>query len=221
MAAFLFDLDGTLGNTLPLCVAAFREALEPLAARPLSDREIMATFGPSEEGTIAVFAPDRFDEGVTRYLDCYARLHARWPDPFPGIREGLALLKQSGSFVGLVTGKGARSLAITLRRYGFEDVFDAIKPGRPEGKVKERCIEEVLAEHALDRASTLYVGDTPYDMQAARACGIRTVAAAWAPTADLAALRACRPDFCFETVQAFLDALRNGHMALAGDGLVS
>ena len=207
---FLFDLDGTLGNTLPLCVAAFREALEPLAGRPLGDAEIMATFGPSEEGTVMALVPAHYTEGVTRYLACYERLHDRWPEPFPGIRESLAEIRRSGAFVGLVTGKGPMSLAITLRRYGFENLFDAVKPGRPEGAVKEICVREILAERELNSAATVYVGDTAYDMRTARACGLRTVGAAWAPTADLAALRAAHPDFCFETVATFSAAVQSG-----------
>ncbi len=209
---FLFDLDGTIGNTLPLCVAAFREAIEPLARRHLSDAEIMATFGPSEEGTITALIPEHFDEGVSRYLAAYTRLHDRWPDPFPGIRELLNELKTRGCFVGLVTGKGPRSLAVTLRRYGFEEAFDAIKTGRPEGPVKELCIRELLTEHRLDRSDTLYVGDSPYDIRASRACGIRVAAAAWAPTSDAAGLRALSPDACFETVPALADAIRNGQI---------
>jgi len=50
--ALIFDLDGTLANTLPLCVAAFRKSVEPLLDRAISDEKIIATFGPSEEGTI-------------------------------------------------------------------------------------------------------------------------------------------------------------------------
>ena len=45
MKCLIFDLDGTLGNTLPLCIAAFKQAIEPLAGRSLSDAEIIATFG--------------------------------------------------------------------------------------------------------------------------------------------------------------------------------
>jgi len=212
MTDFLFDLDGTLGNTLPLCVAAFREAIEPLAQRRVSDAEIMATFGPSEEGTIQAFIPQHFDEGVARYLDCYARLHAQWPDPFPGIREVLSWLKQEGAFVGLVTGKGPRSLSITLRQYGLENAFDAIKTGRPEGPVKEACIAEILAFHSLRRENVLYVGDTAYDIAASHACGIRVATAAWAPTADLAKLRTLAPDYCFATVESFFAAIRSGQL---------
>lgn len=208
MTHYLFDFDGTLGNTLPLCVAAFREALEPLAGRALSEAEIMATFGPSEEGTVAELTPGAFEEGVSRYLACYARLHAQWPAPFPGIRELLAEVRQRGSFLGLVTGKGPRSLEITLARYGFESAFDVVKTGRPEGKVKEACIEEILSAFPLRREEVLYVGDTPYDIQASHACGIRAAAAAWAPSAALDALQAARPDFVFRTVAAFAAAVR-------------
>ena len=201
-----------MGNTLPLCVAAFREALEPLVGRTLTDGEIIATFGPSEEGTIAAFAPQRFDEGMKRYLEAYARLHDRWPTPFPGIRELLIELKQRGTFVGLVTGKGSLSLAITLQRYGFEELFDAVKAGQPEKAVKDICINELIAEHALERQSTLYVGDTLYDMRVSRACGLKVAAAAWAPTTDAAKLRACSPDYLLETVQALADLVRAGQL---------
>jgi phosphoglycolate phosphatase/pyrophosphatase PpaX len=93
MKAILFDLDGTIGNTLPLCIAAFREAIEPLAKRQLTDEEIIATFGPSEEGTIALLLPDKQTEGLSQYLWRYEALHGRWPAPFDGIVEILSYLK--------------------------------------------------------------------------------------------------------------------------------
>ncbi|HXS57064.1 MAG TPA: HAD hydrolase-like protein, partial [Hanamia sp.] len=66
--AVIFDLDGTLANTLPLCIRAFRKSIEPLINRSVSDAEIVATFGPSEEGTIMALAPDHYKKGVTDYL---------------------------------------------------------------------------------------------------------------------------------------------------------
>mgnify|MGYP006357288589 CR=1 FL=1 len=41
----IFDLDGTIGDTVPLCIKAFRKAIEPLIERSVSDEEIIATFG--------------------------------------------------------------------------------------------------------------------------------------------------------------------------------
>lgn len=104
--AILLDLDGTIGNTLPLCITAFRESIEPMVGRTVTDDEIVATFGPSEEGTIAVLLPEQRAEGLDSYLRRYEELHCRWPSPFEGIPEILSYLKTKRIFVGLVTGKG-------------------------------------------------------------------------------------------------------------------
>ena len=64
----IFDLDGTIGDTVPLCIKAFKEAIEPLINRSVSNEEIIATFGPSEEGTIMALAPEFYEKGVEDYL---------------------------------------------------------------------------------------------------------------------------------------------------------
>src|SRR5882757_1458419 len=102
----IFDLDGTLANTLPLCIRAFREAVSPLIQRPLTDEEIIATFGPSEEGTIRTLAPDHYEQGVSDYLHFYKAHHGICPRPFAGIRELLKILQERGIHIGMVTGKG-------------------------------------------------------------------------------------------------------------------
>ena len=133
MKAVLFDLDGTLGNTLPLCITAFREAIEPLSGCRLSDEQIIAAFGPSEEGTIATLLPERKAEALHRYLERYEILHSGWPEPFAGVREMLQYLKSRRVFVGLVTGKGPQSAALTLSRYGLADYFEVVKTGEAGG----------------------------------------------------------------------------------------
>lgn len=208
MKAILFDLDGTIGNTLPLCIAAFREAIEPLAKRQLTDEEIIATFGPSEVGTIALLLPDKQTEGLSRYLLRYEALHGGWPAPFDGIVEILSYLKAKQLVVGLVTGKGEQSTRVTLSNYGLEEYFDVIKTGAASGPVKDRRIEEVIEEFSLDREEVLYVGDAPSDVKACRDCRIRIAAAAWAPTASIRELEEMHPDFVFASVAAFSDFLR-------------
>lgn len=208
MKNILFDLDGTIGNTLPLCMAAFREALEPLIGRHLSDEDIIAAFGPSEEGTIAMLVPENAEEGLDRYIEVYERLHHRWPEPFDGMREILSYLKARGTFVGMVTGKGHRSMSVTLQQYGLERYFEVVKTGDPAGPSKDRRIEEVIDEFSLDRDEVLYVGDAPSDVEACRTCGIKIASAAWAPTTDLETLKAMRPDHLFRSVSDFLEFLR-------------
>lgn len=84
--AVIFDLDGTLANTLPLCIKAFKNSIQPLINRSVSDAEIIATFGPSEEGTIMALAPDFYEQGVSDYLHFHETLHHMCPSPFEGIK---------------------------------------------------------------------------------------------------------------------------------------
>ena len=105
----LFDLDGTLANTLPLCIQAFRQSVEPLINRSISDAEIIATFGPSEEGTIMALSPNHYEKGVSDYLHYYEQLHDMCPLPFDGMKEILQALKNKGVHIAMVTGKGKYS----------------------------------------------------------------------------------------------------------------
>ncbi|RZK63596.1 MAG: hydrolase, partial [Pedobacter sp.] len=91
--AVIFDLDGTLANTLPLCILGFRKSIEPLINRSLSEEEIIATFGPSEEGTIMALASEHYEKGISNYLKFYKELHSLCPAPFEGIEDLLIILK--------------------------------------------------------------------------------------------------------------------------------
>ena len=69
--AVIFDIDGTLANTIPLIINAYRKAVEPIINKPLSDDEITATFGPDEEGSIKSIAPDNYKKGTADFIHLY------------------------------------------------------------------------------------------------------------------------------------------------------
>ena len=208
----IFDLDGTIANTLPLVIAAFRQAIEPLAHRSFSDAEIIATFGPSEEGTIRALVPDHYEAGLADYRRYYESLHGGWPEPFPGIAALLSDLKRRGVHLAMVTGKGAQSTAVTLRRYGLEAAFEFVETGDPNGPRKAACIRRILAEWGLDPAEAVYVGDAPSDVTASREAGVGIVGAGWAETTDQALLAAEHPDVLLRSIAALKDWL-DTHLA--------
>ena len=190
----IFDLDGTLTNTLSMCVQGFREAIEPLFGKRVSDAEIIATFGPSEEGTVMALIPEHYEEGLAAYLSAYERLLPSCPGLFEGATDLLADLQKSGKPIALVTGKGPGSTKLTLAHFELEPFFSHIATGSPQGSVKALRIREIVDDWRLKPDEVLYVGDTPSDVTAAREAGVRIVAAAWSPEADTAALRALDPD---------------------------
>lgn len=202
LKAVLFDLDGTVGDTLALCVEAFRAAMEPMVGYPLSDGEILGMFGPNDEGTIRNLVHDRWEEGVASYLSYYRKLHVRYPEPFPGVLDLLKLLKGRGLVLGMVTGKGAESCRITLEQYGMDGLFDMVETGSPLGPCKPRGIKAILDRFHLSTDEAVYVGDVSADIDAAREVGVKIIAVAYASTAKPDKLRAKKPDFlCFSVAE--------------------
>lgn len=204
--AVLFDLDGTLGDTIPLCVAAFKKSIEPLIGRTLSENEIIETFGPSEEGTIMALAPLHYDKGIHDYLYFYNEMHDCCPHPFEGMKDLLNTLKGNGVRLALVTGKGPYSTEITLRRFGLLDLFEVVETGNRYGPRKPQGIIEVLNRfNYIDKTEMIYVGDAPSDIQACREVGLPIASVAWADSADVEKLSAMHPDALFESIDHFSD----------------
>ena len=198
----IFDLDGTIANTLPLCIEAFRKSIEPLANRALSDEEIIATFGPSEEGTIMALAPLHYDAGIKGYLEQYEQLHSMCPDPFEGMRELLYRLKSKSHRLAMVTGKGKYSTLISLEAFNLLDVFEIIETGAPQGPRKAEGIMAVLERWDVkDKSTILYVGDAPGDIIAARKAAIPIAAVTWASTTNKDDVIKLQPDYLFESIK--------------------
>ncbi|AIQ64517.1 hypothetical protein PSTEL_16840 [Paenibacillus stellifer] len=201
MKAVIFDFDGTVADTLPLCIASFRKAIEPLAGRSLTDGEIIATFGPSEEGTINALIPYFYEEGLNSYLRHYEELHSMCAEPFDGMRELLDFLKEQGIIVALVTGKGEQSCRLSLAFYGMENLFDWIETGSPHGQRKTEGIREVLGRFGLKASETVYVGDAVSDIHSSRAAGVPILSAAWGSYTDIDELSQHEPDEILRTVE--------------------
>ena len=211
LRAMIFDLDGTLADTLPVCFEAFRRALRTHAGRTFANEEIRSYFGPSEEGMLQQLVPAAWEPCFADYLREYERAHVLCPRPFEGIADALALLRSRGASTALVTGKGPKSTAITLRVLGVADAFDAIETGSAAGAVKPDAIRKVLRDLGLAPGDAAYVGDAPYDIEAARDAGVLPIAAAWAPGTDAEALSALGPPQLFRTVDGFIRWIRNGN----------
>jgi phosphoglycolate phosphatase/pyrophosphatase PpaX len=188
-------MDGTITDSLALCVEAFRLAAEPIVKRNISDEEILAAFGPSDEGTIRIFAPDAVETCMEQFLYHYRRLHPLMcPKPFVGMIDLLDWLKLRNVPLGLVTGKGPRSLAITLEELGLGHYFDAIETGSPICANKPECLRNILNKFGHLPSESVYIGDMPSEIVACREVSSPIYSAVWAGTANLPKLESLRPD---------------------------
>lgn len=201
---FIFDLDGTLGNTLPVCYAAFRHVFAEYLGRQYSDAEVAALFGPSEEGIFQKLVPERWESCMQSYLEAYERLHEDYAGPFPGLERALALLQERGVPMAIVTGKGAGSAEISLRHLGIAPYFALVEAGSAGGAVKPQAMAKIIAQWGVPAAHVASVGDAPADVRAAKKVGAIPLGAAWAETANLARLSAEEPLTIFHHVEDFI-----------------
>lgn len=197
-----FDLDGTVGDTLPLCMKVFGDAVSPYAGHRLSEKEIIQTFGVNEEGMIKAVAPDDWERALADYHRLYMNMHGSCPEPFEGIGELIMTLRKKGIIVVMVTGKGAESCRMTLDQFGMNDLFDEIRTGRADYPCKTEIILELLKKYQLEKEEFCYIGDDVSDVRACQAAGVRCLSAAWKSNAPIGRLTAENSWYVFDRVEA-------------------
>jgi phosphoglycolate phosphatase-like HAD superfamily hydrolase len=203
LAGAIFDLDGTLADTLPACYAAFRATCEKLGGPRYTDAEIRGLFGPSEEGMVQRAMPDCWQDALAVLLEEYRRHLASCPRVFPPVAAALAQLRRWRIPLALVTGKGPQTTAMSLRHFGLDGTFHPVEIGSPAGVVKAAAIARVVAAWGVVPGEVVYVGDAVADMRAADQAGVLGVAAAWAPSAVADELAATRPHALFTDAADF------------------
>jgi pyrophosphatase PpaX len=202
LAGAIFDLDGTIADTFAICFATFRSALEQVAGPSLTDTEIQARFGPSEDGMFERLVPARSHEAFAAYVTEYER-HLSSCTIFPGISGALTWLGEHRVPVALVTGKSRPTALMSLTAFRLDGVFDPIETGSPAGVVKAAAIARVVAAWRVPPHEVIYVGDAVTDVRAAHEAGVLAVAAAWTPTASAVELQAAAPHVLFTEVAGF------------------
>jgi len=203
--ALIFDFDGTLADTVPVCVQAFQNTFRHYLGRDFTYSQIIDRFGPNEEGMIRKEIPgEEWPAALEMYLREYERAHAACLSVFPGIIDLLAGLRARGVPLAVVTGKGPRSAAISSRLLGMDPFFDAIISNSSSHDAnKPAGIRAQLEQWGLPASAAAYIGDAPSDIDSSRQAGVLPIAAAWAGDADREALAARQPAELFTSVEDF------------------
>ena len=141
-----FDLDGTIGDTIPMCLKALKKAVTPyVTLNDVSENDILETFGLNEKGMIKKLVGYNWEEALNDFYVIYEQMHIMCPRPFDGITELIEKLKKKSILIALVTGKGEKSCAITLRQFNMDTCFDKVKTGNPFKNNKAENFRELLA----------------------------------------------------------------------------
>jgi pyrophosphatase PpaX len=177
----LFDFDGTVVDSGPIILASMRHATETVLQRSYTEQELMASVGgPGLEAQMEVFGPGRVEELVRVYRAHNEPLHETL-EIFLGIEDLLIGLRDEGRTLGLVTAKRRTTVELAFARLPIAHLFETVVAGDDTIKHKPSPEPLLLALERLgaSAAEAAYVGDSPYDMQAARAAGLYAVGVTW------------------------------------------
>lgn len=185
--AVLFDLDGTLLDTLGDLAAAMNRALQTLGCpqHSLADYRYLVGEGALRLCQRALPADLRDDATVERLLKLFSEDYAlRWAvqtRPFAGVPELLAALRGRGLRLAVLSNKPDRYMAALQHHFFPEDGF-ALFLGQRDGVPRKPHPDGALLaarELSLPPESFLFVGDSCVDMQTAVAAGMRACGALW------------------------------------------
>ena len=175
----LFDLDGTLVNTTPLILESFRHTFKQFGMPIPSDSELVAGFGLPMRTAVTAYMPDEMaDEFCDAYRAYQRTRHDELIQGIDGVAETLSALKQSGIKMAVVTSKKRPAAIRDLGCYDLVEYFDTIIAcdDCAENKPLPGPSLMALKRLGLNGADCLAVGDSPYDLQSARAAGCQTAA---------------------------------------------
>src|SRR5579875_1313331 len=205
----LFDLDGTVVDSGAIILASMRHATREVLGREYSDAELLqAVGGPGLEAQMQALAPEHVERLVDVYRAHNEPLHDEL-EACPGMEDAVARLHEQGRRLGVVTAKRRATVELAFARVPLGHLFETIVGGDETEQHKPDPEPLLLAAERMgaDPRATAYVGDSPFDVRAAKAAGMYAVAVTWGRIHDRAKLEAEQPDAIVDTAEELLAVL--------------
>ena len=177
-----FDIDGTLLDSAPADLAGLQAALKAELGLELPAEALLNTFGmPGREILSAIGVAEEDHARVMRVWKRGKRDRAAWMRVFPGIAETLAALRERGVLLGVVTSKRPESYAADFTPFGLDGYFDILVTCADTAlhKPHPEPLYKVLERAGAGAREALYIGDSVYDRDCARAAGVDFALATW------------------------------------------
>jgi phosphoglycolate phosphatase len=179
LQAAIVDLDGTMVDTLGDFAAALNCMLDELGLPPIEPVAIELMVGRGSEHLIRSVlghvgaAPSLYEAAWQSYQAHYLAINGRHSAVYPGVVEGLRLLKDAGLKLACITNKPTNFAKPLLQAKGLAGFFEVVFGGDAFERKKPDPLPLLKACDALGSkpASTLVIGDSSNDAAAARAAG--------------------------------------------------
>jgi pyrophosphatase PpaX len=205
----LFDLDGTVIDSGSIILASMRHAAQTVLGREIPDEQLVAAVGgPGLVEQMRILDADRVDELVECYRAHNEPLHSELGE-CAGMTDALTTLKEQGRRLGIVTAKRRATVDLAFRYLPLEAFFEVVVGSDDTETHKPDPAPLVYALEQLDADpdDAAYVGDSPFDVRAAKAAGLHAVAVTWGGIHRRERLEAEGPDAIVSDTDELLAAL--------------
>jgi pyrophosphatase PpaX len=215
----LFDLDGTLIDSVRLILDSYHHTLASHGLPPRTDEEWLRGVGTPLTVQLAEWRdhPATLEALIATYREYNLKHHDRMVTVYPGVVDAVHAIRAAGITTGLVTSKnrlGAlRGLALARLEAMMDVMVCADEVTNP--KPHPEPVEKAVVLLGADPRSTIYVGDSVHDMHSGRAAGVRTAAVLWGPFGR-SHLEGAQPDYWLEKPEelvALVSEVREGRTA--------
>jgi len=207
LSTFLFDLDGTLIDSVELILRSYRHTLRTHRGTVPPDELWLKGLGTPIRVQLRQWTEDSAEiEAMAATYSVYnTEHHDALVRPYDGIVSVVRRLKNDGKRLGLVTSKVRTGAVRGLKAAGLEPDFDVIV-GADDVRNPKPHPEPVLVALGLLGAQpgeAVFIGDSRHDLESGRAAGVKTAAALWGPF-DRAHLADLEPDYWLERPEDIL-----------------
>lgn len=198
----LFDLDGTLIDSLRLILDSYHHTLAQHGLPARTDADWLKGVGTPLTVQLAEWRDEigTIEALIATYREYNLKHHDRMVTVYPGILDAVRELKAAGLQTGLVTSKNRPGAVRGLTLVGLEALMDVLVCADEVANPKPHPepVEKAVALLGADPRTTLYVGDSVHDMHSGRSAGVLTAAALWGPF-QRAQLEDAKPDYWLES----------------------
>ena len=184
ISVVLFDVDGTIVDSAPAVMNAFRGALSDYDLPIPDDQRLRTYVGPPLWYSFSDLGYE--GELLANLVSGYrARYHAHYldPEPFPGVIELLHDLHRAGIPLATATSKQAPMALAQMEHLGLSEVFDVIAGATPDpASSKATVIREALTlleARGVDTSHPVIIGDSILDVRGAQEAGIPVIGVGW------------------------------------------
>ncbi|MCK4730443.1 MAG: HAD family hydrolase [Candidatus Aenigmarchaeota archaeon] len=202
--AFIFDLDGTLTNSINIWASLFKKTFKKYRME-VNERDIKNQFGKPYTEIIEYFTPENKEEIIKYFKMEKDKIGIEKFKLFPFVEKTFRQLKQKNMKIAIATGNNNYLVDKIIEKYDLSEYIDyhicseEVKKTKPDPEM----IFKILKHLKIEKNETIFIGDSPYDIQMAKNAKINSCAVLTGVLNKKSAEK-IKPNYIFKNIEGIL-----------------